>query len=294
MLTAPYVSAAAFRVHPTYLDLDGLVSSSDPDAQTAELVNVLLKASAWADETADQQLGAHLVVQNERTRINGRGQVLLHANNTPVIQVVGYGYGLAPTALTTIDSPQVWIEGGANLVITAGPTTGAWSGSLQFGSPAAGGEVFSQTVFVAGFVATQLAADATAGATQIVVADSTGIQPGERYRIWDPAREESVTVDPTWTAPTLAGTPTATVVPLIAPLRYDHGSDSDLSGMPASLRLAIINYATALLMRPDTTAEDEFPDTQLSPNTRSGDPRKSAVGLVAAARSTLANYMTVR
>lgn len=295
MPTTPYVSPAAFTAHPTYLDLDGLrVGSADPAAQTAELANILLKASAWADSVCDMPIGAHLYVQNQRARCDRAGMVRLHADHSPVLLVAGFGYGWTPTALTSLPSPSAWIEGGANMVIPLGSTSGAWSGSLQFGSPAAGAELFAQVTYVAGWVATQFAADALAGATSVTVADSTGITPGGRYRIWEPGVEETITVSSTWTPPAPSAAPAATAVTLASPLVNAHTSGADVSGMPADMRLAVIQYAVALLMRPDTAAEDSFPDTPLASSTRSNDPRQRATGLVAEAANIMRNYARVR
>jgi hypothetical protein len=295
MPDTPYVSPAAFKAHPTYLDLDGLrVGAPEPEAQTAELANILLKASAWADNECDMPLGAHLYVQNQRARCDQAGMVRLHADHSPVLTVASFGYGWTPTALTTLASPSAWVEGGANMLIPLGSTSGAWSGSLQFGSPAAGSELFVQVAVVAGWVATQFAADASDGATSITVADPTGIQPGGRYRIWEPGVEETITVSSTWTPPTPSTAPAATAVTLASPLLNDHTTGSDVSDMPADMRLAVIQYSIALLMRPDTTAEDEFPDTALSSSTRAKDPRQKATGLVAEAASNLRNYARVR
>lgn len=295
MPSTPYVSAAAFRAHPTYLDTDGLrVDSIDGADQTAELTNVLLMASAWADNEADQPLGAHLYTQYQRVRCDRSGMVRLHADHTPALAVTNVGYGLAPNALTTLANPQVWIEAGANLVLTLGATSGSWSGSLQFGSPASGSEVFAQASIVSGWVATQLSGDVLAGATALMVADPTGILPGSTYRIWEPGREETVTVSLLWVPPVPSANPAPTSVTLASPTLAAHATGHDLSSMPADLRLAVTSYATALLMRPDSTAEDEYPDTALSSNTRAKDSRRTGAGLIAEARKIVSSYARIR
>ena len=85
MATVPYVSTAAFTAHPTYLDLDdlrsGAISAAD---QTAELNNLLLMASQWADNRCDQPLRAHTKVQNCRARIDRNGNLKVHPDHTPV------------------------------------------------------------------------------------------------------------------------------------------------------------------------------------------------------------------
>ncbi len=292
MPTIPYVSPTAFRAHPTYLDTTGLrVGDPDPADQTAQLAVTLLEASGWADNQCNQPLGAHVWTQRFRSRIDRAGNLRFHPDHGPLITLSTLGYGMSPTALTTVSGTAAWVEDGTNVVVPLGGNM-AWSGSLQFGFPASG-EVFVQAAYTAGFVATVLGADALAGATSLRVADPTGILPGGSYRIWEPGVEETVAVSPTWTPPTATVPPTATTVTLAAPTLFAHTTGSDLSGMPAEVRNAVIQYATATLMRPDSTAEDEFPNTSLGSDTRRNDPR-NGTGLIADAVRTLSSYGRVR
>jgi hypothetical protein len=292
----PYVSAAAFRAHPTYLDTDGLIPDNpDPDAQTAQLTNLLLQASDWADDVCDQPLGAHLFTQSTRVRADRAGMLRIHADHKPVRTVTSVAYGASPTSLTTLASPQVWVEDDSNLVLTVGGASTAWSGSLQVGFGASpGGEMFARLGIIAGYVATQLGAAASAGATSITVADPTGIEPGGRYRIWEPGREETITVSAAFAPPLPSTIPAATMVPLADPLAHDHDAGHDVSGMTADVRLAVIKYTIALLLRPDSTAQDEFPDASTNSSTRGHDSRPTGLGLIAEARKILRSYQRVR
>jgi hypothetical protein len=296
VLATPYVSAAAFRAHPTYLDTDGLIPGNpDPDVQTAELTNLLLQASTWADDVCDQPLGAHLYTQTGRVRADRAGMLRIHADHKPVRTVASFSYGASPTSLTTVDSPQVWVEDDANLVITLGGASTAWSGSLQVGFGASpGAEVFARLGIVAGYVATQLDANALAGATSITVADPTGIEAGGRYRIWEPGVEETVTVSPLWQPPTPSTMPATTTVLLTDPLTHDHTAGHDLSNMTADLRLAVIKYTIALQLRPGTISQDEFPDSSTTSSTRGKESRPTGLGLIAEARKILRSYQRVR
>ncbi|MFJ5151362.1 hypothetical protein ACIQCF_07200 [Streptomyces sp. NPDC088353] len=295
MPATPYVSAAAFRAHPTYLDTDGLIPGNpDMDAQDAELTNLLLQASAWADNTCNQPLGAHVNSQFNRVRTDRSGMLRFHADHGPVRQVTSVSYGWSPTSLTALASPQAWVEDGANLVIGVGGASTGWSGSLQVGFGASpGSETFVRTSYVAGYVATQLSASAPAGATSITVADPTGIEPGGQYRIWEPGCEETVTVSPLWAAPAPTEIPGPASVLLAAPTLSAHEEGHDLSGLPADGRLAVVQYTISLLMRPDTSAEDEFPDGANS-STRGKDSRRTGMGLVNEARRNLRSYQRVR
>jgi hypothetical protein len=294
MLVTPYVSTASFTAHPTYLDLDDL-RYGDPSAadQTAQLNDLLLMSSSWADGYCEQPLRAHQVVQNRRERMGRDGTVKIHPDHTPVRSVSSFAYGYTPTALTTITSPSVWIEDGRNLVITVG-SSGPWSGSLQFGTPAAGGLLYTQTTYIAAFVATVLNTASTAGATSLTVLDPTCIDPGVSYRIWEPGSEETVTVSPSFVPPAVTAPPTPTVVPLAAPTQYAHTAGHDFTNMDPDVRLAIINYTIAQLLRPDTAAEDAYPDSRMASGTRQGDTRKDGSGLIDEAERLLDRFRRVR
>lgn len=295
MPSVPYVSAAAFRAFPSYMDTEGLnlPSLDDPEMQTAELTNRLLAASEWADSEVDYTLGAELHVQRERVDCNRDGTLTLHAEHRPVVEVTSVGYGYSASALTTLDNPSAWVEGDVNMVITltaSGSTP--WSGSLQFGSPALAGRVYAAAWYVAGYAATVLESAASAADTAISVADPTGIVPGGKYRIFG-GRDETVVVDPAWTPPVPSSSPLPATVDLLRPLRYEHEQDEEVSGMPADLRLAIVQHTIVQLLRPDSTAEDEYPDNASS-TTRADDPKTKGMGLLMSARRTLASYARVR
>lgn len=294
--TVPYVSAAAFQAHPTYLDVDDLRNGSSSEAdQVAELTNLLLMASHWADSECNQPLGAHTHTQRFRQRLDRYGRLLAHPEHGPVRRVTGISWGYQPTAMNTVqDLSGVWIEDGRQIVVQLpGPSIPASAG-LQFAGAGPAGEVYVELTYAAAYVATVLTADATSGATSLMVADPTGIMPGDSYRIWEPGVEETVTVSATWTPPASTTPSTPASVPLAAPTLNAHTQGHDFSGMPANMRLAVINYTVSQLMRPDTAAEDSYPDTQLSSSTRMNDPRKDGSGLVAEAQRILTAYQRVR
>lgn len=293
MPALPYVSAAAFKAHPTYLDLDDLRSGSEnPGDQTAELTNVLLMASAWADGQAQQRLGAHPATQRLRQRLDRYGQLSVHAERNPVRTVTAIAWGYTPSPLTALsDLSQLWIEDNRQIIAQLAEASIPASAGIQFGGAGPGYDLFIQLHYTAGWVATVLGADAAQGAMSLTVADPVGIEPGGEYRIWEPGAEETVTVAQSW-VPTAATAPAS--VPLASGTVFAHTSGHDFSGMPADMRLAVINYAISQLMRPDTAAEDAYPDTSLGSGTRQNDPRQDGSGLVAEAARILVRYARVR
>lgn len=294
MLVTPHVSVAAFKAHPTYLDLDGLrVSSSLQADQDVELNNILLLSSGWADNQANQPLGAHSYTQRCRARADRSGCVRFHAERGPVIAVGSVGYGSSPTALTTVDGSGAWVENDTNVVLPLSSYTGAWSGSLQFGAPVTGGDLFVQAAVQAGYVSTVLSGSASAAATSLTVADPTGIVPGGMYRLWEPGVEETVTVASTFTPPAVGAAPAVTSVPLAAAVVNAHTAGAELSGMPHEVRLAVTYYAIAQLMRPDNAAEQSFAGTQNTSSIRS-KTGKTSVDYSGEAQRILASYGRVR
>lgn len=294
-MITPYVSAAYFRAHPTYLDLDDL-RYGDPSAtdQTAQLTDLLLMSSAWADGYCEQPLSAHQNAQNLRTRFSRDGTLKIHPDHTPVITVSSLAYGYTPTSLTTYTNPSVWSEDERNLVIQIGGTSSPWSGSLQFGQPASGYPLYAQLTYTAGFVATTLTASSNAGVGSLLVTDPTGIQPGAVYRIWEPGAEESVTVAASFTPPAVTVPPVATSVPLATPTLFAHTAGQDFTNMEHDARLAIVNYTVAQLLRPDTAAEDSYPDTRMASGTRQTDSRKDGSGLIDEAERLLERFRRTR
>ncbi|MFJ4787564.1 hypothetical protein [Streptomyces sp. NPDC088794] len=283
MPATPYVTAAEFAAHPTYLALDNLrQDTSDPAAQTAVLTNILLMASEWADGECNQPLGAHVVTRSQRARCDRDGNLLLVANHFPVLSVLAVAYGPRPTDLADVaDLSGAWTE---ERRLVRLPIGGARSMS--------GPGYYVRWTFIAGRATTLINADATSGATALTVADPTGILPGEAYRLWEPGAEEIVVVADDYEPPAPTPAPQPTAIPLAAPTRNDHLLGFSFTGMSADVRLAITSYAASVLLRPDTAGEDEFPDNNAS-STRSKDSRPTGLGLVKEARRILKSETVV-
>ena len=281
MPLTPYVTAAEFQAHPTYLDLDDLRSGfPDPAAQTAELTNLLLMSSAWADRQCNQPLAAHQLTV--RWPLKARdGGLTVPAKDTPIISVSSFSYGIQPQSPTVVADPQPWIGEDQTML---------FSGLAL----AAGVRFYTATTYIACWVATTVATAAAAGATSLTVADPTGIVPGGTYRLWEPGVEEFVTVASSYLPAAVTIPATQTAIPLAAPTVHDHEVGFSFSGMPEDMRLAVVNYTISQLMRPDTAAEDSYPDTTMAAGTRQADPRKDGSGLVAEAVRLLLPFKRVR
>ncbi|MFG3287260.1 hypothetical protein ACGF3G_00350 [Streptomyces sp. NPDC048179] len=274
----PYVTAAEFTAHPTYLDVETLRPGiMDPAAQTAELTNVLLASSGWADNICNQTLGAHRVDLSTHGRIDRDGNLVVFPSDRPVLSVAAVSYGSTFSRMAYLPAPAYRVDKNQTILIPVGRVSTR-------------GRVWVDITYTAGWVSTLLAEDAGPGDTSLTVADPTGVMPGATYRLWEPGVEETVRVSPTWTPPDVTTSPAPTVVPLAAPIANPHTEGSGWSGMPAEMRLAVVNYTISQLMRPDTAAEDSYPDTALSAGTQQEDSRKDGSGLVREAERILTSY----
>ena len=297
------MTVAEFRASPTWLDSSNLIEGGSQNQQDAELYNVLLRASSWADNycrgaTERPWFKAHAVTEQCRARINRFGQVFLHPSDIPVRSVTGIAYGADFQSMTAVsDLSQVWVEDGRGIVVGIVPNRGSWAGTLEFGSTRGpGGEIYVQYAYVAGYACTTLAGNASANASSITVKDATGfVAPstglvgalgGSVCRIWEPGVEEAVRVASGYTAGN-------TTIPLASNLLNGHTAGAAVSELPAEVRQAVITYSVALMMRQDVSGDEPFGRTPFGPSVRSssGPP---AGGLMHDAAMMLNPYRRVR
>lgn len=303
MLAVPYVTVAAFRAHPTFMDTLNL-RSGDSSAidQDDELNEMLLKASMMADNflefgTASGQpgrtagtLAAHTVTERTRCRIRRDGTISYHPKHHPVQTVTAFSYGFTPTTLNVVsDLSGQWIEDDRQVVMPI--TFAAALSGLQFGTPLVASEVYTLWTYLAGYANTQLSATANTGTSTLPVLDTTGVVAGSQLRIWDPGKEEVVTVAQSYVS--------GLSLPLASPLLSTHtvaagaGGQVGASMLPGDIHLAVILYACALLMRPDDEKEDVFPGAKREPNTRKGSGQDDGSGFVEEAERLLDPYRRV-
>lgn len=297
LLTSPYVTVPEFLAAPTWLDNQDLIPGGTDVQQTAELYNVLLRASGWAGIIAEQRLSAHTVIEQGRFPVDRWGNMYIVPLNNPVRQVnaLAYGGDFQTLSLVSNLSAQTWIEDEKSIIVSQVPNGGAYLGSLQFGGTRPGvDEVFVQYSYVAGYCATYLTEPANAAASQIYVADPTGLQPavtgglvgtipGSVARFWDPAFEEAVQVAPTWTAGT-------NPVQLASPLVNSHAAGTGISELPPEVHQAVCELAVGLLMREDVSEEEPYGHTPFGPTVRESSSGGKAGGLIDHAREVLMRY----
>lgn len=285
----PFVTVASFKASPTFLELDNLRSGSTSQSdQDAELYNQLLKASNWAAGYVQMPLHAHTNIEHFRARPNRRGQLLIHASDTPVRSVSQIAWGYSIGQMNVYNNPAYRLEYNETIVYEISGGTFSWGpGPLQLGTPSsAGAEMYVDSTYVAAYANTLLSAPTTPGATALPVVDPLGIQPGSILRIWEPGVEEAVAVAASYV-------PGANPVALTSPLGLAHTAGSGVSEMSPDVLQAVTFYTTALLTHPDRQAEDEWPDSDSS-STRDSDARQTGAGLVTEAKRLLRLYRDQR
>jgi hypothetical protein len=297
LLTQPYVSVAEFRASPTWLDTDDLIPGGDQEQQDAEMFNVLLRASAWADNFVELRLGAHTCTEQTRARPDRDGLLYLTPSNIPVRSINALAWGCDFQNLQLLPSlEQTWVEDQRGIVVSLMPGTG-YLANLQFGPrPRSDAEMYVQYQYVAGYGNTVLAEAAEAGSSSITVLDGTGFtapgtslvgtMPGSIARIWDAGLEEAVAVSPTYMG--------GNTIPLQSPLVNPHAPGVVVSEFPAEVRQAVICHAVALLMREDVGEEAPFPGTPFGPSARRSSEGGKAGGLVDHAMLLLEPFRRVR
>lgn len=293
-LAVPYLTAAAFSAYPHWLDLDNLVPGGTSGVQTDVLDDVLLAASQWCIDGAENMpLHGHYVQGEQlRTRAGNGGRVYIKPRDIPVRAITSLSYGWDPSTLASLTLPtsSMWIEDGREVSFV--PSGGlAFTGpALQFGGgPRQGQLTYIDWSYVAGYPNTTLAAAVTSGASSIEVTDPTSILPGDTLRIYDPGKSEALTVASTYVPQVPTVPPTATSIPLAANTAQAHAQTTLTTGMPRGILQAVICYGVALLMREDVSAEE--PASGFGPAARSiAEGSGKAGGLINDALEFLAPY----
>ena len=287
MLDYAYVTYDEFRQHPHYLDLENLLVGRKEELQRSTVREALLFASTWADSELDMPLGAHVYTEYARCFTDRQGRIKHHPEHAPVIKVVALATGLTPDELDDVTAPQTWVEQQGRMLLAYGPSGPALS-MLQFGGAPSSNELLTRWTYIAGWPATQLGADATAGTSALTVRSTVGMTTGTVLRLWTPGSEEAVTV--------LAVTG-LTSVTLASPTLGAHQSGMTCSALPPDARMAIIKMACAKLLKKGPLAEmaGRTPKGP-SPHASSGDPKRTtaAGNYHQGACGLLASYKRVR
>lgn len=183
-IVIPYITRDQYRCAPTAIDTQSLVRGGSQADQDAELDRIILAASAWCDNSAEQPLTAQTSTEGMRARVNDQGTLSLHPRQNPVVAVTGVSFGVDGNLLSTLtDFSRVWVENQSVIVPLQSALTTGFTGPLQFGTARPGARVFVQLTYVAGWAVTTLTAPCLATDTSVTVKDVTGIIPGLQFRV---------------------------------------------------------------------------------------------------------------
>lgn len=180
----PYLSIDMFKNHRRRgVQVDNLVPRGSPAEQDAALAEVIESASAWVDNTILGILAATADTELKQVNVNRRGFASIHPRFRPVIALTSFQIGATPAtmrALTDLNGSAVTLNQFSVPVFPLALTSSA--GPLQFGNVAApSDQAWVQYTYQNGYPVTALTAPAAAGATQISVADTTGIVQGQTW-----------------------------------------------------------------------------------------------------------------
>jgi hypothetical protein len=246
----PYVTTTEVLNSPTAASLDftSLIPGGSAGQQTAALQDLIIRASAKADNYVYGALGtlsATSNTENGRYRGNRLGQFIIQPHYWPILELQTFAYGTTPGSglqPVTLSADNVSIERHEFIVTQDfGLSTTVEFGSLNLiaGGFPADYDQFCQWTYVNGFANTFTSSAITAGATTINVTNATGIYAGMTLTVWDGQYTEQVVVASTYS--------TGSAIPLVAGTANAHAIGVNISALPATVKQAVIHFVCAMV-----------------------------------------------
>jgi len=246
----PYVSLVEVKNSPTaaIIDFTNLIPDGSQVAQDIALQELIVRASSKADVHTMGIMGslnATSNTENGRYRPNRAGEIIISPTFKPILAVTDFQVGWGPGQGLydiTLSTSNCSIERD-QFIITAPTTLGLYFGA---GLSIAGGrwgyqhQMYCQWTYVNGWANTFTAATVAAGATSVTVKDPTGIYPGMQITLWDGQNDETLNVSTSY----VPGTSTITFQ---SGFQYAHGSNVNLSTIPAIVKQAVIHFIVGMV-----------------------------------------------
>ena len=251
--TVPYLTADEYQRAPTAVDVGNLVSGG-PQSQLVALTETIARASSWIDQyvtgSAYNTLCATINTENARVWGNRNGQLIVHPKLWPILEVQSFSYsvpGAAFSGASITPSGNIWIEP-QQFIVQPNTVYGwnAFTGAANYGGAGGWqvgittGEYLCEWAYVNGFPNTTLTASVAAGAASVSVDSGIGIYPNTQLTLFDAPYDEYVTVASNYV-------PNTSLVPLTAPLAYNHAVNSSITNLPNSVKQAAILLTTAFV-----------------------------------------------
>ena len=244
----PYVTIEEVLFSPTAsgIDFNNLIENASDAVQRRALQELIVRASAKADNYVMGALGTLSATQsteNGRFRPNRDGNIIVHPEFWPILEVVSFSAGALPgqgqqnIPLTTnncfIERHQFIVTAATGL----GSITSIGSLDMVGGAYNYRQENFCQYQYVNGFANGFLSANASSGATSFAVTNVLGMYLGQTLTIWDGMNDENVTIS------TINGS----TLTLTSPLKYAHAPGVNISALPATVKQAVIHFVVAMV-----------------------------------------------
>lgn len=257
LFSTPYLTATEYQNAPTAVDSSNLIPKASSEANTAELANVIARASSWMDAYCFQVLAATSQTEQSRVRWSNDGILRLHPRYFPIRLVTAALMGQLPSLLVPLAlDDTVWVE--PRVIEFTQALLAPYPPSVV-GGPMPGDRVFVQLTYVAGYPNTTLSG-AIEAASSLPVADSTGILPGDYLAVYDDTIEggtQMVQVATSWIPASGPNT-----VPIVGTATGDEGDA--VSALPPAIKQAAIFVVNSLLKARGSSA------IQMASTTRPG------------------------
>ena len=247
---SPYVTVTEVLNSATAASVDftNLVPNASLNAQTSALQELIVKASAKADNYCLGALGtlcATSNTENGRYSANRLGQFVIQPYFWPIVELKSFEFGYAPGSgmnAVTLNDSNTSIERYQFIITNQYGLSQATSiGGLNMvgGAWGSGQQQFVQYTYVNGFANTFTASPITAGDTSLTVDSVIGLYAGMSVSIWDGAKDEQFVISSSWDG-------NSTTIPTVSPLVFSHTTDTNVSVLPASVKQAVIHFIVAM------------------------------------------------
>jgi len=228
----PYITPGEFRAHPTGVDTKQLVPSGDPAQNDQALLQIIRRASSYADSIAEKILAATLDTQYGRYTLQRDGSVRVPLDFSPIVAVDTVTAGLRAGSQIALVQDEDWSLEGRILSV---PT------SL---SAASGTKVFVTVRYINGWSNAVLTGSAFVGGTSVTVSNGLGLVPGLTLSLSGDRTSEFVVIAPSYVPSTAPGPVT---VPLATPLAFGYVTGDVATAIPASVKLAVIFLTAGII-----------------------------------------------
>lgn len=224
----PYITVQQLKRTPIYNQLKSLVPGASDADRDAELAQIIRRASAMITGEVNQNLAATVDTEIARVPISDNGDLRLHTRSNPIVSVLSVSTGPDPSRLTPVADLSNLVIDPWRITVPLTSTGSAFN--LPSVSYQPGSLVWAQWTYINGYPVTTLTSPVAAGATSLIVGDSTGVVPNvTSLTIEDGKYFESVT-------PTAVTGNTLTVSPLL----FAHQTGVGVNALPDDIEEATL------------------------------------------------------